>query len=292
MTDPEFAVHGWDLILGKLAKYNVEAFLYFFLGAALQAKSFTALDRLIVDEIHHIKVEGPDFEQDFLIIHTIDSTNGNRKIIKFILERMILTGERSNTENTSLNTNTDIDDEINDITPFPFTTKIYASIKKLVESIFSALTFESTSESRLALEQRAMEEGSLPSFSPTASVASDSLDSVTVSVSETADSVSDAIADSLNQNQTPALDRFLGEGYTRKAKYSGTTLRSFKPVNLSFFEFVVLAHVVHRRFPQYTRLKKIVYFMPASFTTPPNDMVVTPSLVLETIIPMLAVGRV
>jgi len=265
MTDREFAVQGFDLALSRGAKYEVEAFLYFFLGEALQAKSdpFAALDRFVVDEIIHQQIEEP--EHDFLTIHTIDSEDGSKKIIKFVLERMIA-GEQTNTRNTpphSLNTNTD-DDESDDITHIPLTSKIYDSIKKIVDTIFAVLSSEPASaESRLEFEQLAMEEGSSSSFSPTASVASESLsmtDSITVSASEAADSVSDAIADSLDQTRTPALDRFLGDGYAQLPRWSGTKLRSFKPKRLKFFEFVILALVVHRRFPHYTKLGKNCIF--------------------------------
>jgi len=56
-----------------------------------------------------------------------------------------------------------------------------------------------------------MDEGLLPSFSssPSPSIASESFsitNSVTVSVSEAADSVSDRVADSLDQEQPQALD--------------------------------------------------------------------------------------
>lgn len=264
MMDREFAVQGFDLALSRGAKYEVEVFLYFFLGAALQAKSdpFTALDRLVVDEIIHHQTEEPN--HDFLIIHAIDSVDGSKKIIKFVLERMIA-GEWTNTQNTpphSLNSNID-NDESDNVTRTPLTNKIYDSIKKLVDTIFAILSSESASESKLGLEQLAMEEGNSFSFSPTASVASESLsmtDSLTVSASETADSVSDAVADSLDQTRTPALDRFLGEGYTQLPRWSGTKLRSFKPESLKFFEFVVLALVVHRQFPHYTKLHKNCIF--------------------------------
>ena len=263
MMDREYAVQGFDLALSKCAKYEVEVFLYFFLGAALQAKSdpFAALDRLVVDEIIHQQIEEPS--HDFLTIHTIDSEDGSKK--KFVLERMIA-GERTNTRNTpphSLNTNTD-NDESDDVTHTPLTSKIYDSIKKFVDTIFAILSSEPASaESRLEFEQLAMEEGSSSSFSPTASVASESLsmtDSITVSASEAADSVSDAVADSLDQTRTPALDRFLGDSYAQLPRWSGIKLRSFKPKCLKFFEFVILALVVHRRFPHYSKLGKNCIF--------------------------------
>jgi hypothetical protein len=260
MMDREYAVQGFDLALNGSAKYEVEVFLYFFLGAALQAKSdpFAALDRLVVDEIIHQQIEEP--QHDFLTIHTIDSADGSKK--KFVLERMIA-GERRNTPPHSLNTNTD-NDESDDVTHIPLTSKLYDSIKKFVDTIFALLSSEPASaESRLEFEQLAMEEGSSSSFSPTASVASESLsmtDSITVSASEAADSVSDAVADSLDQTRTLALDRFLGDSYAQLPRWSGIKLRGFKPNCLKFFEFVILALVVHRRFPHYSKLGKNCIF--------------------------------
>jgi hypothetical protein len=134
-------------------------------------------------------------------------------------------------------------------------------MKKFGKSIFAALS--SNSDSALVSDQLLMEEGSARSFSPSASVTSESpltTDSVTVSVVESADCVAEAVANSLDQQPSPALDQFLGQHYTRLARWTGTTLQHFKPKNLTFFKLVVLAHVVHRQYPHYTCLRKNCIF--------------------------------
>jgi hypothetical protein len=261
----DFEVQGINLALKPTVKQETEEFLYFFLAEALSAKSdpLEALDRLIVEEIQHLKIEAP--EHELLSVQTRDTLDANRRRT-YILERM-LAAVPTNTENTTprnLNLNTDIYDS-DEIIPginepsTPLTTKIYDTIKGIVDTIFSS--FDSGSDSALASDLRSMEEGTSRSFSPCSSIASESLsvtDSVTVSVSESADCVSNALSD---QDPTPALDRFLGQHFAGLRKWSGTKLRHFKPKRqLTFFEFVVLAHLVHLKYPQYTRLRNNCMF--------------------------------
>lgn len=226
-------VGGFELAFKPHGKYDTEVFLYFFIGEVLQARTdpTKVLERLIVEEVCQNKIEEPDVEHELLLVNTLDTEDGTKR--EFILERMVARN------NTTRQVNIDTTDRVT----IPFTTKIYDIFKKLLNF------FESKSDSALS-----MEEGR--SYSPSPSVASEpfSIDSVTVSASESADAVSDAVADSLNR-RSPAMDRFLGQDFARSPKYRGTNIRRFKPDRLFFFEFVVLAHVVHKRYPFYTRMR-------------------------------------
>jgi hypothetical protein len=250
-------VQGFDLALKPSAKHDTETFLFFFLAEAMQAKSdpyAEVLDRLIVDQIVQKKTEEP--EHELLVIHTHDTVEEGKKR-QFILERMISTDTPPSNLNMNIYTDDDIDN-VNETTPTPFTTKIFDTIRKVVDAIFAAISSESESGSVLASDQRSMEEGTSRSFSPSASVASESLsitDSVTVSVSEAADSVSDTVADSLDRDRLGAFDRFLGQSFTTLPRWTGESMRDFSPHRLTFFEFVVLAYAVHLRYPKYTTLK-------------------------------------
>jgi len=258
-------IGGFELAFRSTAKHETEVFLYFFIGEALQAKSdpMEVLDRLIVEKIYHNKINSEPPAHELLIIHTRDISDGTKR--DFILERMVA---RTGTENTTRQDFMNIDNEIDGIEDTPLTTKIYDTIKKSVDAIFAALSSESESDSALPVsnsDQISMEEGTSHTFSSSASASTSSesfsvTDSVTVSVSESADAVSDAVADSLDQSRSPALDRFLGESYTRSSKWTGTTLRHFKPNHLTFYEFVLLAYVVHKKYPIYTRLGKNCMF--------------------------------
>jgi hypothetical protein len=258
---------GFDLMLKPSARHDIDTFLFLFLTEASQSTSdpfAEVLDRLIVHHVDHKQTVPPGHE--FLIIHTHDTAQ-DLKERRFVLERTVST-ERSNPEITlppklDMNTNIDDDIDIGETTPTPLTTRILETIRKVVDAIVAAISSESESDSALAFNQRSMEEGTSGSFSPSASVASVasesslSIDGITVSVSEAADSVSE----SLDREGTPAYDRFLGQDSTTSSRLgTGETLRHFTPSRLTFFELVILAFAVHKQYPRYTTLKKNCMF--------------------------------
>jgi hypothetical protein len=255
---------GFDLILKPSARHDIDTFLFLFLTEASQSTSdpfAEVLDRLIVSHVDHKQTDPPGHE--FLIIDTQDTAQ-DYKERRFVLERTVST-ERSNSENTppKLDMNINIDDDIDingETTPTPLTTRILETIRKVVDAIIAAISSESESDSALAFNQRSMEEGTSGSFSPSASVASESslsIDGITVSVSEAAESVSE----SLDREGTPAYDRFLGQDSTRSSRLvTGETMRHFTPCRLTFFELVILAFAVHKQYPKYTTLKKNCMF--------------------------------
>jgi hypothetical protein len=209
------------------------------------------LDRLLVDEICQTRVNDSDPEHELLNVLTSDTVD--RVSRTFILERMLASEQRNSTprDRTDMMVLDDIFSGIDNAPNLPFTHKLYDALKTFLDSLFSLCK----SDFARASDLQSMEEGTLQSFSPTASIASESLDTVTVSVSETADCVSDAVADSLDQDRSPALDRFLGDHFSGLPKWKGTLLRRFRPNRLSFFDLVVLAHVVHLKYPNYSRLR-------------------------------------
>jgi hypothetical protein len=61
-------------------------------------------------------------------------------------------------------------------------------------------------------------------------------------------------------DDTPAVDRFLGQNYLRSPHYHGQIVAYFKPDKLTIFEVILLAHVVHEMHPTYTLLGEQCYF--------------------------------
>ena len=259
------AVQGFEVTFKSMGKHETDAFLYFFIGEALQADldPLKVLDRVIVEGINQDLTKEP--EHNLLIIYMDDTFDGTKR--KFILERRVA-AEQTNT--TSYDHDIDIDigkeidkikeiNRINETTSIPFTTKIFETIKKFIDTIITS----SKSKSIAASSQEAMEAGLLPplAFSPSCSpscspsIASLITDSVTVSISETADSVSNVVSEKLHQERPQALDWFLGKSFTQMPKFTGHNLWHFKPKHLMMFKFVLLAYVVHRRYPYYSRLK-------------------------------------
>ena len=267
----DFEVGGIDdLLLKRDGKNSTDKFLYYFLTEAAQAKedpSKEVLERFIVDKIDLDQCIRPP-QHEYLTIDALDTrNNGNKK--KFILERMLAAEPNptpnaanididSNAANLDLNINIDPDRNL------PFFSKIYDKIKDIADCVVATLT-AMTSNSDLASDQlSSMEEGTLPSL-PLPSVASECLsmtDSVTVSVSESAESVSDAVSDSLDKSKTTADDRFLGEWFTTSGQWrgEGENLESFSPERLTLFELVCIAYVVHKLYPNYTKLGTNCYF--------------------------------
>ena len=241
---------GWELVFDSTAKHSTNAFLCFFYTEAFQAKfdpNLEVLERLIVDKIIHKKIPEPP-EHEFLLIHTHDTLESN-KLRRFILERTVYS------DRTKIQETPDVPDLNIETHHKTLSANLFDIIKRFMENIATILSSES--DSALASSQLSMEEGTSHTFSHSSSVAHDSLsitDSVTVSVSESADAVSVAVAESLDQDKIPALDRFLGDHYVGLPRWTGTELRGFRPKNLMMFQLVLLANVVHQKYPKYTQL--------------------------------------
>ena len=248
----DFEVGGIELLLQRDGKNSTEKYLYYFLSEAIQAKedpTEEVLDRFIVDKISLDECAKPP-QHEYLTIDTLD-TQDNDKKRQIILERM------TSTVPNSIPNTPDIDVDI-DPDPNPFLSKIYEKIKTIAYCVVATLTSDGSESDQLS----SMEEGS--SFRPP-SVASECIsmtDSVTVSSSEAAESVSDAVSDSLDKNKTAADDRFLGEWFITSDQWrgGGENLESFYPEMLTLFELVLIAYVVHKLYPYYTKLGKNCYF--------------------------------
>ena len=268
----DFEVRGIDLLLKRDVKNSTDEFLYYFLSEGAHAKedpNKEVLERFIVDKIDLDQCIRPP-QHEYLTIDTLDTWNNNNKK-QFILERVLAPepNPTPNAANIPNAANLDLDIHIDPDRNLPFFSKIYDKIKEIADCVVATLT-AMTSNSDLASDQlSSMEEGTLPSFPPPSlplpSVASECLsmtDSVTVSVSESAESVSDAVSDSLDKTKTAAYDRFLGEYFTTPGLWhgEGEMLESFSPKRLTLFELVCIAYVVHKLYPDYTKLGTNCYF--------------------------------
>ena len=251
-------VDGLDLLLSPTAKYNTDTFLYFLLAEAIRAKSdphAEVLDRFIVDKVRHDKIPRSP-EHEIIIIDTHDTKDNNKKR-QFILERMV---SKEALKHTNTTPKVEIDIHEAETNPNPFTSTLFEKVKQIVEAMFAALTSDSVSDDLSSMEAGCSYKFSpSPSAEPTRSASAESIDSVTVSASESAEAVSEAISDCLN-TKTPAIDRFLGGHFVTLDPWHGDNMQSFKPNRLTLFEFVLLAHVVHKQYPNYTQLGKHCFF--------------------------------
>lgn len=70
------------------------------------------------------------------------------------------------------------------------------------------------------------------------------------------------MSDSFDKNKTAAYDQFLGESYTTVGNWheEGEILESFSPEELTLFELVLIAYVVHKLYPYYSKLGTNCYF--------------------------------
>jgi hypothetical protein len=97
-------------------------------------------------------------------------------------------------------------------------------------------------------------------LSPGSSITSDPLsmtDKVSLSLTETAD----LISDSLNISDiSPAFDRFMGENHVNSPRWQGQKIQSMIIHDLTLFDLVILAHVIHELYPTYSILKEQCYF--------------------------------
>ena len=252
----DFEIGGIELLLARDGKNSTAKCLYYFLSEAIQAEedpNKEVLERFIVDKIDLDECLKPP-QHEYLTIDTLD-TRDNDKKTQFILERM-LAAEPNSTPNAA-NIDIIIDPDPN----LPFLSKVYDKIKDIVDCVVATLTAITSNSDARSDQLSSMEGGSLPP----PSVASECLsmtDRVTVSASEAAESVSDTVSDSLDNNKTAANDRFLGEYFTTSGQWrgEGKNLESFSPEKLTLFEFVLIAYVVHKLYPYYTKLGTNCYF--------------------------------
>jgi hypothetical protein len=104
-----------------------------------------------------------------------------------------------------------------------------------------------------------MEEGSSTALTPTIPASQHSTaDTITMAMSSSAHTVSESLGKEI---YCLAVDRILGQSYVSSRNYgSSRNLRNLKPRDLTFFELLFLAHIVHEREPQYSRLQKNCYW--------------------------------
>ena len=204
-----------------------------------------SISRFKVQRITHYKLPTPP-EHEFLVIETLDELLGQTK--QFILDR---TASRQG--------GTTMPDPSADPAPSAdpsavLTSRVVERLKKFVAAITTL--FSARSEPLLT----SMEEGSSLQLSPGSSITSDPLsmaDKVSLSLTETADLISDSLNISDN---SPAFDRFLGQNHVNSPRWQGQKIQSMIIYNLTLFDFVILAHVIHELYPTYSILKEQCYF--------------------------------
>jgi len=200
------------------------------------------LERLEVVWMWFNKLKEPP-QHEYFVIETIDRRENNL-IRRFLLERIIPRNNHTVTNAEDTDTE-DSDTEDNTLLG--------------VRDIFQSS--RSTSPSILA------EEGASTSHVPSPKLSVS--DSATLAATKAAHSASESMD---KNDKREALDRFLGESYVDDQRYlSGRYVKQIKPKSLNLFELVVLAHVVHREGPKYTRLKNNCFW----FTTTLFDLVIS-----------------
>jgi len=230
----------WTLLVERTLCQSTAHTLRLYISAAEKLEDFeTVLDRLEVVWVWFNKLQELP-EHEYFVIETVDRLQNNLTR-RFLLERTILRND--STEDTKAQ-----DTQAQSTTSAPQLLGVQGIAKNFQSS-------RSSSPSTLA------EEGASTFYPPklpvsdSASLASPKL-SVSDSASLAATRVAHATSESLNKlDKREASDRFLGESYVDDKRYaSGRYVKQIKPNCLKFFELVILAHVVHREGPKYSRL--------------------------------------
>jgi len=247
-------VNGFEEIFQRSARNTIEATLFYILGEAALAEGdpiADVLDRFTVDKIN-LDQASETLQHEYLSFDTVD-TKDEREKTRIMLDRMVSPDRKSERNPTPLNIDVPVENNTS------FASKVYEKIKEIVDCTFSAVAAlaspASDSDHLSSLEKGSLPPASLPSefFSMT--------DGVTISASESAESISDAVSDSLDWRKTPANDRFSGETFASSPLYRNPqTLRSFSPNRLTLFEFCLIAYVVHKLYPNYTTVGTNCYF--------------------------------
>jgi hypothetical protein len=164
-------------------------------------------------------------EHEWLVIETVD---GSGQIRKFIMDRM---GSRQDPA----------PDPTSDTNESSVLTRsgVLTRIKKFVFALMS-------------LTQPPETPGESSLFDPIVFQ-----DKKSLSIAETAHLLSESFDIS---NKSLAQDRIMGHLYTTKEHWQGEDIGCLRPVNLSLFELLVVAHVSNLLFPNYAYLKNQCYF--------------------------------
>jgi hypothetical protein len=245
MPDPWF--YEWTQITTPKLIMEIHLVLYLFKNAAslaASAKSPTHQGNVVIDRLKVVWVwlnKTPDaesLEHEYIIVETKDSVDEMTRL--FVIDRLPATrGASARPENP---------------VSAPEQSKGASSYQRLSNTLFPP--------SPLSL----MEEGILTSTSTSTTARpplppvtdSSSLLSMGDTLSLSAAKASQSVSDSLYKaDKTDAYDRILGEDYIQKPRYGcGQNARQIKPFDLSFYELVVLAQVVHELAPHYSTFDK------------------------------------
>lgn len=245
--------NSWGAIVDRYLLQPVSHVLHYFTHAAKDSldPQTLVLDRLIIVWMWLNKDPDPP-EHEFIVIETEDSQDKTRRL--FIYDRTALSPQATNRAH-------------------PNTTKDSDNSKRPATSNYGQLEnnerqgrfpfLHSRSGSPLAL----MEEGlststSTPTYPPVSlpSPKHPLIDTLSLGVTKSSQLVSDSL--DKGDRKIDASDRILGESYIHRRRYGkGRNARQIKPNNLTMFDFVLLAKVVHDFAPMYTRLDKNCYWV-------------------------------
>ena len=191
------------------------------------------ISRFKVAKISYMKLPFQP-EHEYLLIDVFDETLLITK--QFILDR---TGSRGTEDEPA---------ELVELDPADTSSNDSEALKRLKKFVSTIATIFST---KSELQSESMEEGSSQAGDLSAA------DKVTLSLTETADLLSDSFGIS---EGFPAIDRFLGQHHVSKERWKGQVIHTVEPDNLTFFNFIILAHVAHELHPTYEYLKEQCYF--------------------------------
>ena len=85
------------------------------------------------------------------------------------------------------------------------------------------------------------------------------LERTVIAVNRPGRDIFEPMSDSDEVDNSPALDRILGEKFVYSAKWRGQNVQYFKPNRLTLFELVLLAYVVDMLYPEYSQLGNHFY---------------------------------
>jgi hypothetical protein len=235
----------WETITDRSLSQQIQLVLHLFNTAASASPSpVVVLDRLQVVSIWLNKSSG-SLEHEFMVIKTKDSED--KKMRLFIIDRITRRPHRQPASENPVCAPEPPDQPKGD--------NSYQRLQSILQKACQELSNSILSPSRSISPLSSMEEGfsststSTPAhirILPPVTLPTSQL-SIGDTLSLSAAKASQTVSDSLDKGgKVEAFDRVLGEEYIERPMYGcGQNARQIKPMNLSFFELIVLAKVVH-----------------------------------------------
>ena len=199
--------------------------------------------------LHNKMPQSP--EHEFLVVET--KNLGSGAIHSFILERTVrLPPDDTSKPNSSSNPSK----------PGDGFNRLSTRVHQIYQTILPSAQPQPHSDD---LELQSLEDTQplLPSQQPTSPASQLSMiDRLTASTAISTQLLSESLRSNLKDiHNSDAEDYFLGEDFVYSPEWLGENIRALIPRRpLSLFEFTVLAHTMHCRYPKYTLLREQCYF--------------------------------